>query len=596
MKIFQNILLALALATTLSVTAQNYPQKTINGQKFYEYTMEKQEGFFALYRKFGIRQEDVLKYNPEAKDGLKLGQKILIPIPEDKKESQKQEFIEHVALKKQTIYSISKLYNVAIDSIYKYNPETRTSLQEGYIIKIPVYDNNTAEQSSKDEKKADKSEKQQEKEQQNTPYKKEQRTIQFDSKDGFHTVQAGETIYSIAQSYNISADELLELNPFVKENNISEGEILRVLPFVQQSQIIANARPATKLKKYADEFGRPLKIAFLLPFMLDKEGLDAAAGKFYEFYQGALIAIDSLKKQGVSMNLYVYDTDRSDDKIQKVLARPELREVDFIIGPAYTTHVKAVSAFAKANNIRLIVPFSLHPDETLVNPLIFQCNIGGNLLEEEIIQRFDRDFRDKNIILLRFPNKSAQMEKFAQQLAAHLDSTSTAYRSINYQAGNVSQIESLMRSDKENLLCIFNKNHGDLLSLMPVLNTIETTYSIFGFSEWLQMNKTLEDILTHNTYFYSQFQVDYDNQDVKNFLYKYTNAFDNDISKSIPHYNMLGYDITYYFVELALTEKAMPNKAEQHTRMLQNDFCFKRISNQGGYVNKSIFLINYKNQ
>ena len=45
MKIFQNILLALALATTLSVTAQNYPQKTINGQKFYEYTMEKQEGF-----------------------------------------------------------------------------------------------------------------------------------------------------------------------------------------------------------------------------------------------------------------------------------------------------------------------------------------------------------------------------------------------------------------------------------------------------------------------------------------------------------------------------------------------------------------------
>ena len=88
MKTLHQILLCIVLATApLLSSAQDYPQKTVNGQKFYEYTMDKSEGFFALYRKFGIRQEEVLKYNPEAKDGLKLGQKILIPVPEEKKEA-----------------------------------------------------------------------------------------------------------------------------------------------------------------------------------------------------------------------------------------------------------------------------------------------------------------------------------------------------------------------------------------------------------------------------------------------------------------------------------------------------------------------------
>ncbi len=598
MKINKIIFSLLLTILSVSLSAQNYPQKTINGKKFYEYTMEKAEGFYALYRKFGIKQEEVIQYNPEAKDGLKLGQKVLIPIKEEKQET-KQEFIEHVTLKKQTVYSISKIYNVPVDSIYKYNPETKVSLQEGAIVKIPVYENSTAKKTATAEKvekveketKNDKSEIVQ-------IYKKEPRTIQLDGKDGFHTVQQGETLFSIAQTYNISTTELLDLNPFIKDNKISEGEILRVTPFLQKQKEVQQAETytASHLKKYADALGRPLKIAYLLPFMLDKEGLDVAAGKFYEFYQGSLIAIDSLKKQGVSINLYVYDTDRSDDKIQKVLAHPELQTVDFIIGPAYTTHVKPVSEFAKANNIRLIVPFSIHPDETLVNPNIFQCNIGGSQFEDEVISRFPYDFAKKNVILLKFASKSTQLESFSQNLTDKLNAVGMPFHSVTYQAGNIAEIENLMVDNKENLLVILNKNHGELLSAMPNLNSISKTYSIFGFSEWLQMSKTLEEILTHNTYLYSQFQVKYDDKNIKNFLQKYTSAFDNDISKNIPHYNMLGFDITYYFVELALMKSEENSIISKHKRMLQSEFYFNKISNEGGYVNKSIFLINYNNK
>ena len=62
MKIFQNILLALALATTLSVTAQNYPQKTINGQKFYVHTVKSGDTLYSLAKTYEV-SEDLIRQN-----------------------------------------------------------------------------------------------------------------------------------------------------------------------------------------------------------------------------------------------------------------------------------------------------------------------------------------------------------------------------------------------------------------------------------------------------------------------------------------------------------------------------------------------------
>lgn len=52
------------------------------GERFYVYEVQAQEGFWSLQRKFKVDEAEIIKANPDAKKGLILGQKLLIPIKE----------------------------------------------------------------------------------------------------------------------------------------------------------------------------------------------------------------------------------------------------------------------------------------------------------------------------------------------------------------------------------------------------------------------------------------------------------------------------------------------------------------------------------
>ena len=146
------LFLAMSFWLVLSMSwAQDYPKTIIDGKEFYQYQPEKAEGFYALQRKFGVTQEEVLQYNPELKDGIKLNQTVLIPVKQTEVTTptvadvkvvaspmHQISFIEHVVEKKETVYSLSKKYDIAIDSIYKYNPEAEAKIRKGDTLKIPV--------------------------------------------------------------------------------------------------------------------------------------------------------------------------------------------------------------------------------------------------------------------------------------------------------------------------------------------------------------------------------------------------------------------------------------------------------------------------
>ena len=93
--------------------------------------------------------------------------------------------LEYVVKKGDTLYGISKMYNVSVDDIKKYNGLTSNDLSVGKVLKIPntinVYDS--------------------------------------------YTVKRGDTLYSIAKKYNITVDRLRQLNN-LSSNNLSIGEKL----------------------------------------------------------------------------------------------------------------------------------------------------------------------------------------------------------------------------------------------------------------------------------------------------------------------------------------------------------------------------------
>ena len=133
----KNWVLLIICFFVLSTQAKNfdYEKVTVNGKQYYLYKVEKSEGFYSISNKFGVQQEDITEANPETKNGLKVGQKIKIPVISESK-NKKENIISHTVAKGETIFSISKKYDVTEESIYKLNPESKQALRVGSILKI----------------------------------------------------------------------------------------------------------------------------------------------------------------------------------------------------------------------------------------------------------------------------------------------------------------------------------------------------------------------------------------------------------------------------------------------------------------------------
>jgi len=72
-----------------------------------------------------------------------------------------------------------------------------------------------------------------------------------------------------------------------------------------------------------------------------------------EFYEGFLLALDTLKKMGISVNLNVFDTKRSQHEVSKILDSKSIEVSELMVGPFIFDEIKPVAQFAAKNNIKL---------------------------------------------------------------------------------------------------------------------------------------------------------------------------------------------------------------------------------------------------
>ncbi len=197
----------LVIISLLFITAISYSQnevkisnKKINehGIEFYLHTVQKGETLYRISKAYNVEINDILYFNPELFNGIKVGQVIKIPsINEDEK------YYYHLVKKGETIFYICKKYSITTDKLYASNPEVKEKgLIEGQIIKIPK--NKFA------------------------PNPKEF-TESSGTKDFvYHTVQPKETLYSISKKYGVSINEILDLNPFLKDQGLRKYDTIKI--------------------------------------------------------------------------------------------------------------------------------------------------------------------------------------------------------------------------------------------------------------------------------------------------------------------------------------------------------------------------------
>ncbi|MFM1931595.1 MAG: hypothetical protein RL226_898, partial [Bacteroidota bacterium] len=138
-------LLTLLLLFSLASSAQDRVIIEQNGKKYFSHVVEQGQTLYSLSKFYGVDVAAIEAANAGATAGLSVGQTLLIPVPDsfdpDRWENpvrMEAGFMIHRVKRKETLYSISKLYKTDINRLLEHNPGADVSLKPGDELKIPV--------------------------------------------------------------------------------------------------------------------------------------------------------------------------------------------------------------------------------------------------------------------------------------------------------------------------------------------------------------------------------------------------------------------------------------------------------------------------
>ncbi|MEP2170750.1 MAG: LysM peptidoglycan-binding domain-containing protein [Polaribacter sp.] len=215
-----------------------------------------------------------------------------------------------------------------------------------------------------------------------------------------YEVKKGDTFYSLTRFYNVSQEEMIALNPVLSEG-LKVGQVIKIKPILE-------GKEETEVHIYDDKIDKEisLKVAILLPFLtkendtIDSKDLfikSRLANIVTDFYLGSEIAIDSLRKQGVNIDLNVYDTGRKSTKIKTIIAENNLEDNDVIIGPLYSEEAEIL-----ANKIKtpVVFPHYSKKQSKFSSPKLIKTSPEKKVFREELTNFIKDNFKKGNLILV----------------------------------------------------------------------------------------------------------------------------------------------------------------------------------------------------
>ena len=551
-------------ALCINIEAQNnYPIIEKNGEKYYEYTVTPGEGLFAIARKFGIKQNDLHEANENLSTNIKVGDKILIPIKTNVTNEIDKVATTHIVEAKQTLYSISKMYNVSIDTLIALNPSAKTGIKAGETLIISK--NKKIESPNSTQKSIE--------------------TQHIPTNDIIHVVKRKETLYSISKQYNIAIHDLITLNPELQYGLKAGSTIIINRKKTETIDTIKSTNPIDTTNTI-DSLNNPKNIVYLLPFSVENSSEEKNIQRFIEFYRGSLLALNDAKEEGLSANIYTYDLPKSTNKIDSILNLLNDKQIDIVIGPAYSEQINKVLSYTKEHNITTIVPFSNKIDTTYYYPNLIQFNPPQDTLFNTIIKNTFAH-RKLHYVLANFKNCKNKGNTFVNNFAKILNQNNKKYTKITIEPQYVDSVINKLSTDTT-ILVLGSSLINDVTPILDSLNNYKIPkLQVWGFEEWGS------NIIKKypQTLYYSLFNPN----ETEDYKQNYKNWFGTRKQTVGVKYDLLGYDLTMLALKGINTSNnsITLNPQISDTKFLQSHPQLEFIDNR--WLNTNYYLLFWDN-
>ena len=192
----------------------------INGAKYYIHTVQAGETLYGLSKLYGVSEKVILENNPALSGGLRSDVNIRIPVigavgenqPSDRKLRKTFDF--HFVAKGETLYAISRQYEIPVNTIIEDNPgidPTHLRLGERILIRRRQIGSENEAGSL----------------QQWEEYRQSLNSV-ADAGTAYHIVRPGETFYSLSRRFGITEAEFSALNGGLKPADLKAGAMIKV--------------------------------------------------------------------------------------------------------------------------------------------------------------------------------------------------------------------------------------------------------------------------------------------------------------------------------------------------------------------------------
>ena len=555
----------------------------IRGKSYYLHTVQPGQTLYSICKAYGANIDEVKSLNDKKDNALSLYEVLKVPYT-DPFVQQDDKFYYHKVVKGETFYSIARLYKIKPKRLLKFNEgyAQNQPLAVGAVVKLPLAE---IDLSVLGEEEIEAS----------VGKKQEIRPERPVRNENVKKVEE-------ASVTDILQDALMQKN----EKTEQEPE--------KETTTVIGATDKMEIPDYISEVVMPVdpfvKVALLLPFsakdypvfvdtLVEKMPvqISARSEQFISFYEGVLLAVDSLKNQGYKVNLKVFDTERSAEKMYTMVDEIDRLHPDLIIGPVYGSVYKALMDDLTNKNIPVIYPLSSRSEEFGVYPDFIQVNPSMKALTVAMSDWLREEAEEANLVCLNLTGNEVSHSdlediRLFKEYMHRIGSMN--FYDWNTSAVPLDGLRLQLLPDRENIIILPTTKEAEVSKILPILSALTDGYriTVVGFPEWQTFTS-----VDHETYFklntkiFTYSYVDNTTEPAKRFALKYRKYFYTEP-------NNLAYkafDMSLYFIELAAKYRDRTLDAlEFYPRNGDfSRFYFQKMEGQAGKENQGFYIVNF---
>jgi hypothetical protein len=333
-------------------------------------------------------------------------------------------------------------------------------------------------------------------------------------------------------------------------------------------------------------FRKTYNVVLMLPFCLDMPEKFKVRDKMADFYEGIEMALVELEKQGMKMNLTVYDTRQDSMEVIRLLSNPEMQKTDLLIGPVYDNELIEAEKFCSIYNIPMVSPLRYFPKKTGGDFPLINCVPPDSL--EYFYEGQHAAMAFKNFQMVVVENADKVLKPFAAR------NFKKGYEMVS---GKQCQIiddkittPSNVWNGKDSLFVYYTTKNSTACGA-ALDNAGKDKWLIAGSSDWLDVDRTNYNVF-NGVYFYDSYCVPLNDSAYKLLRREFRAKYGGDPQR----YTFIGYDQFMFFGNalMAFDSHFYKHIIDKNFRMIHNNYRFVQRGNIIEHAGTNLFYFeNY---